>query len=364
MICKNTECIGCRYKNISYQEGIENKFKYLQKTLKNWEHLIAPVRHVEQQDSLNYRNKITLSAHWDSSNVWKIGLWKKEELIPIPDCPIQSHETNTFIADLISVLPPYSEFPLAYIHQIGKQITLILKSKKRPDIGFLKTAMDTKSKKYSLEGLWLHLNPSAGRRLFEKVNWELIWGQELSQNQFGLYYGPATFQQLIPSLYADSLEQSIEFFKPDNKSLIIDLYCGTGNSLRVWRKATTILIGVELSGEAVKCAKTNIPEAIILRGKCEERIPQMNDIIRNLTAETKVFLYANPPRTGLEAKITEWIVTECNAKKIAYLSCSAGTLKRDLEIFERNGYNIASIIPYDFFPYTHHVETLCLIEKK
>jgi hypothetical protein len=49
---------------------------------------------------------------------------------------------------------------------------------------------------------------------------------------------------------------------------------------------------------------------------------------------------------------------------MAYLSCSAGTLARDLGTFEAAGYSIDRIVPYDFFPLTHHVEALALLERR
>ena len=54
----------------------------------------------------------------------------------------------------------------------------------------------------------------------------------------------------------------------------------------------------------------------------------------------------------------------CRPARMAYLSCSAGTLRRDLEPLERSGYEILGILPYDFFPQTLHVETLALLALK
>ena len=60
------------------------------------------------------------------------------------------------------------------------------------------------------------------------------------------------------------------------------------------------MIGVELSGEAVECARLNAPDAVILRGKCAERIPQLRDWT---PATGTRLLYVNPPRTGLEPAV-------------------------------------------------------------
>jgi 23S rRNA (uracil1939-C5)-methyltransferase len=50
--------------------------------------------------------------------------------------------------------------------------------------------------------------------------------------------------------------------------------------------------------------------------------------------------------------------------RIAYLSCSAGTLARDLECFEAAGFRVDGLRGYDFFPLTHHVEVLALLSRK
>ena len=42
---------------------------------------------------------------------------------------------------------------------------------------------------------------------------------------------------------------------------------------------------------------------------------------------------------------------------------SAGTLARDTAAFVAAGYSVRSLIPYDFFPGTHHVECLALLER-
>ena len=71
----------------------------------------------------------------------------------------------------------------------------------------------------------------------------------------------------------------------------------------------------------------------------------------------------NPPRSGLEREVAGALARELRPARVAYLSCSAGTLARDLAAFEDAGYSVASIRPYDFFPGTHHVEALALLER-
>ena len=60
------------------------------------------------------------------------------------------------------------------------------------------------------------------------------------------------------------------------------------------------------------------------------------------------------------AEVARALFEELRPARYAYLSCSAGTLARDLALSESSGYRVTAIRPYDFFPNTHHVEALAL----
>jgi len=135
--------------------------------------------------------------------------------------------------------------------------------------------------------------------------------------------------------------------------------------MKYWTEQEAETIGVELGGEAVTCVALNVPESIILRGKCEERIPQLNAWANETRGkEKKIVLYANPPRTGIDHLTLDWIMHRLKPERMAYLSCSPGTLGKNLNQLSAAGYEPVRIVPMDFFPLTRHVETLVLIKKK
>jgi tRNA/tmRNA/rRNA uracil-C5-methylase (TrmA/RlmC/RlmD family) len=119
---------------------------------------------------------------------------------------------------------------------------------------------------------------------------------------------------------------------------------------------------VELSGEAVELAGLNAPAATVLRGTCVDRLPQVRGWWGAEVGERVA--YVNPPRSGLEPAVSGAIAGDLRPARIAYLSCSAGTLARDLALLEAAGYRVAAIRPYDFFPLTHHVEALALLSLR
>lgn len=352
-------CPGCRYIDLPYYETLNRKYEFLKKLLVRWQDNIFPIRFSEK-NKLGYRKKVILNVKNNSSS-WIFGMVVKNDIIDISDCPIHDDLINRSINLFKRTLPAYELFPLHFYLQYDKQIALILKSKQTFDISWLNN-FKKEFEELGIEGIWVHYNPSAGKRIFEKTPLKLVYGREISKNDLEIFYSIGAFQQLIQELYYDSLMEAKKFYINDNDDEIniIDLYSGSGSSLKMWVSFAKV-IGVELNGMSYKIAKLNAPSALILRGKCSERLPQINSWIEN-NVNKRINLFVNPPRTGLEKEIIDWILLNKIPFKIAYLSCSPGTLKRDLKKLSE-AYEVCKIIPYDFFPFTHHIETLALLKK-
>lgn len=357
------ECRGCKHREWAMEDSLQQKYAFLSSKLSPWSDILESVVSVSDENRWGYRHKTTLNARWDE-NGWHFGMISRDELIDIPDCPLHKPEVNGIISILKRFLPIGIEFPLGFYVQASAQIVLIVKSKNVLNDSWLTDEAISVLQQHGVQGLWIHFNPSAGRRLFEKAEWKLLFGQERSLDFNGLWYGPGAFQQLIPSLYNSSLDKARSFFSPLNKYSVADLYCGTGTSMARWVKAGANVLGVELGKEAVECAKLNVPDAIVLRGACRQRVPQIREWVNHQQDDGReVYLYINPPRTGIEQEVLDWIIGEGKPQRIAYLSCSAGTLSKNLVALTNNGYKVTRLIPYDFFPQTIHVECLALIEK-
>ena len=70
----------------------------------------------------------------------------------------------------------------------------------------------------------------------------------------------------------------------------------------------------------------------------------------------------DPPRTGLSERAVGFLVG-LRAPRVLYMSCNPATLARDLSRLS-GAYRIAGLEAYDFFPQTHHVETLVVLERR
>lgn len=91
------------------------------------------------------------------------------------------------------------------------------------------------------------------------------------------------------------------------------------------------------------------------------RLGDANKIIKSLNL-TNCSVFVDPPRMGLQDVARS--LAAAKPQRIVYLSCSLKTLVEDLKILKKAGYEISSVIPYDMFPASKHVEVLSVLTIK
>lgn len=358
------ECRGCSHRDRTQEESEKQKEQWVRSQLSVYTENVEAIRGALPENRWAYRSKTCLHAEWDQTR-WKFGLlipknlgWPREyEVLDIQTCPVHSEFIQGLLPRLAEILPDSGRLPLVYLGIAGKLLTLVLKSREMPDL----PSIDWSA--LGLEGVFVNLNPSAGKRVFSSRNWHLIAGDRWGMDR-GLRFGPDSFQQLISVLHQSAIQEAESFLDPGTGDGVLDLYSGIGRTFSNWKNRNVPFIGVELGGESVECAKVNFGEASCLRGRVSDRIPQLDQWVKEKEIQSLV-AFVNPPRLGLETQVVEWLAKKRKPKKIAYLSCSMGTLVRDLSGFVQEGYAIQKVIPYDFFPQTHHVEALaCLVANQ
>jgi tRNA/tmRNA/rRNA uracil-C5-methylase (TrmA/RlmC/RlmD family) len=279
---------------------------------------------------------------------------------------VHSAELREAAAFLAGRVP--ADLPLCFLQVSGEIATLVIKS------ATLTEEAEARLRSLwpvpGLRGLFVNLNPSAGDRVFSNKGWRLLAGEPYATYRGGkllggreFRYGAQSFQQLIPSLFEEALGAAAGHLAPSPGSSVLDLCSGIGVSLAHWRSLGARTLGIELSGEAVACAELNAGAGSCLRGRVEDRRPQADEWLE-AGGDRDRHLFANPPRTGLGPEVCSWIGGKVRPERLAYLSCSAGTLAKDLSVLADSGYAVRKILPYDFFPQTHHVETLALLARE
>ena len=120
------------------------------------------------------------------------------------------------------------------------------------------------------------------------------------------------------------------------------------------------VIGIENVREAVVNATENarlnkVDNARFLCADAAEGLQRLN---REKPVDT---LLVDPPRTGLDDAMIEAIMNS-DIRKIIYVSCNPATLGKNLRILKQR-YQVRTVIPFDMFPQTPHIESITVLER-
>ena len=142
---------------------------------------------------------------------------------------------------------------------------------------------------------------------------------------------------------------------------LLDLYSGVGNFTLPLAQECREVVAVEENPFAHENAKDNAQMNAILTIK---HLPgDAGSWVRKLVSASERFDAAllDPPRDGAKGVIE--VLGHLAPKRILYISCNLPSLDRDLQAFAERGYRPALVQPWDLFPQTYSVETLCLLNR-
>jgi 23S rRNA (uracil1939-C5)-methyltransferase len=129
---------------------------------------------------------------------------------------------------------------------------------------------------------------------------------------------------------------------------VVDAYAGAGDTAAALGDRGVSVQAIELDGEAAAWAGTRLrPPSGAHQGRAEELLPSL------LPADVVVL---NPPRAGVDERVTT-ALSDHPPRAVLYVSCNPATLARDLARLP--GFRLASLVAFDMFPQTAHVETVC-----
>jgi 23S rRNA (uracil1939-C5)-methyltransferase len=161
---------------------------------------------------------------------------------------------------------------------------------------------------------------------------------------------PAAFEQVNAPVSELLHDHVVALVRQGRPRRVIDAYAGRGVTARALADEVPEIIAIELDAAAVRLARHTLGEAaIVVEGRVEDVLP------RRLPADAVVL---NPPRAGVDPRVAAALESaKPRPQRIVYVSCEPGTMARDLTRLP--SYRIASVQPFDMFPQTAHVETVC-----
>jgi 23S rRNA (uracil1939-C5)-methyltransferase len=220
-----------------------------------------------------------------------------------------------------------------------------------------------------IAGIWVHINADEGNAIFGRdedgeIRSLPLIGRDTVEETLGpvtYLIGPGDFFQTNPSTAEVLYDHVMDKLAPTSEDALVDLYCGVGGMALQAAARGAFVVGIEELGGAVERARVaahrNKLSARFTAGRVSEIVPQ---IAEQLAANAPL-VTVNPARRGLEEGVVDTLLT-LRPRRIAYVSCNARALARDLAQFRERGMQIRTVDLFDMFPHTPHVETVTILE--
>lgn len=154
--------------------------------------------------------------------------------------------------------------------------------------------------------------------------------------------------------------------QPNEPNYLVDAYCGSGLFSICSSPGVSKVTGVEISADSVSFARKNVISNNVKN--CEFIVGKAEKLFESIdmpNERTSVIL--DPPRKGCDEVFMKQLADYYPAR-IVYISCNVHSQARDLEYFlndteKGKDYKIESVRGFDFFPQTHHVESVAVLSR-
>lgn len=156
------------------------------------------------------------------------------------------------------------------------------------------------------------------------------------------------------------------------KSLLLDLCCGTGTIGIALSSIFTRVIGIEMVSAAVEDARRNAElnqtkNIEFICSKLENCIDKiLFDAISN---DERVVIVLDPPRSGVHPSVMRCIEDACKkssaVQRVIFVSCDCKQANANLvSLSEMSEFFISAAVPFDMFPHTKHCELVVVASRK
>jgi len=360
----HAQCGGCTWQGIEEKKQLGWKKGFVEQALQR----IAKIGEQKCQQihaspaSYHYRNRIQLKGQIEPNSALNLGYYARSSnlLVAIDECLIAQEPINISIRELRKFSWPVTS-PQTFLCELqvvkdsrGSAKTTLSLTPTKGRTSALISALIEFANNHCPSILW------AGSTFDCESAPYALW-QESLDLRFSTK--PSLFQQI--NIPANLLMQTevLRLASELQPRRVLDLYCGSGNlSLPLAKAISCTLIGVEFSEESTKCAVKNardndVSNCQFLSGDAAQQLRRFAERRENFD-----LILADPPRAGMQEALSS--ILTLAPRDIIYVSCDPSTLARDLGVLCAEHYLIKQVQAFDFFPHTHHVETLVHLQKK
>ena len=367
-------CGGCKYLDQDYDTQLRRKSNQITQLMHNNGINVDNVVVNGMHYPYGYRNKVHLAFKVHKGKTI-IGFFEEgsSRVVDIDGCLLN----GAWLSKLIDILREYvRRYKISIYDPITRvgilryavarcldndiQLTLVTTTTNFAGREYLYAKLTQAFGKVSL---YLNINKRTDKLVFDDKGFQLINGDRyLNSTLLGVKFclTPNSFLQVNRDVCKAMFRTAIEWLSPEPTDNILDLYSGIGITSVLLAKQCNKVDSIEYNASATSMAQVimrlnNVNNVTIYTGDCASTIAKLN-----VLQYTKVFL--DPARAGAEPETLDAIIN-ANIKRIVYMSCNPDTLAADLKHLIPY-YNITQIQAWDMFPFTEHIETLVLCDRK
>ena len=371
------KCGGCCYLHLSYGQQLEKKSRIVREAIGESVRL-SPI--IGMENPYHYRNKVNAAFDHDRKGNPISGVYQEgtHEVVPVESCLIEDEKADEIIGSIRGLLPSFKI--KTYDEDTGYGLLRHVMVRRGFESGEIMVVLVTASvilpsKNHFVKAL-LKLHPEI-TTIVQNVNdrpTSMVLGERenvlygkgyIEDTLCGLTFriSSKSFYQVNPAQTQKLYQKAVEYAGLTGKETVVDAYCGIGTIGLAAAKNAARVIGVELNADAVRDAVVNarrngIHNARFYQGDAGEFLRNMAD-----AGEKADVVFLDPPRSGSTREFIE-AAALVGAKRIVYISCNPQTQARDLKVFAEMGYGVKKGVGVDMFPWTGHVETVCLLGKR
>ncbi|MBU9889238.1 MAG: RsmD family RNA methyltransferase [Candidatus Omnitrophica bacterium] len=329
-------CGGCQYQNIPYERELVLKGEQLKRLLQEGLSLegdvFGPVE--PSPEAFHYRSRLDLTLRKRNNGERQMGFMVPgtQRLHEVTACLLARKEINAFLREL-------KEQAVRKLPENYRVANLVVRVGEEGKV------------------FWGGIGRRSLRMNVEDYFWVTVGGRKI-------FYALDTFFQANHAIL-EKVVSRVEALVPwGPETVFLDLYSGVGLFGIALADRAGEVVMIEEGADAVKLAAHNIryhdlKHVRVLKGKVETHLPE---VLRGSSGKSCVALI-DPPRGGLAASVVETLVNAQELQTLFYLSCSPGSLARDLKGLTRTAWEVRKVLPFDFFPRTQHVETLVWLAR-
>ncbi len=331
-------CGGCQLQHASYPYQLEMKREVLREAFRRIAGRDVAPESAPPGEPFGYRHRAQFKTDGR-----EIGFFaeRSRRIVPVSHCPLMADAINRVLPAFLGLgrIAPVSE---VHLSTDGVRVWA----------WFPGTPYG--------ERLASHLADRAGKMLAGARFEDRGTGEErltLALDGFAYSVSPRSFFQANWRMNLALLEKLLATLGSDGSGRLLDLYAGAGNFALPLSPRFREVVAVEGEPRGAGDLRRNLRENRIgnvlpVRSRVESYRPEGPFDV----------LLLDPPRSGLsDAALAT--VRGAAAGRIFYVSCNPSTLARDVRALS-DRYDLSSLGMFDFFPNTHHIESLAVLSAR